>query len=766
MTHDDLDALRAEVASVDRRGADADIRLATALAAAGLRDEALAVVEAAIAANRADSAGELEIIGQMDELSALRADALFPRDEIPAYEQTWDAKEPGVVAGGVRAIGRTLRWTQRRDPPQQSWSVDQSLSHFVAFGPRMQCPEAVARALAKLLGAEGQPWFERYVEALRREAERVAAVQSTPIRARASDYYQVEASDFGVKVEPTPAKTRDEFLADLRGTDATLRADAATALRAFGKDPEVLCALADDSNEPSSNAVPSIFEILKVEWLGEAPIHVIRDLVTTGVTQSGRPVCPRPYLARRIGVAWLRRFVEQAGKGDDVRMFEVKHVRPRWAVGLTKLERARSDDEAADVLVEYSELFPNGKDDRDRLCAELAAAGDDAGLRDSHALVRAQLRREARFAVAKLKAERSQRTAQPGYAFSPAEVLDRLVSRSHYLTNFGRVFSTRGGESRYIFFADDRFFDAWHVTETNRLGELGWWSLDAFRKVVDAMFGEQVALSYLASYDDIPHVVLTDSPPRARRVEALLTTLENDSGAWLDLMKNSRGDFFLFLRHDAALGWHGVFLDENARVTGVSPRSRERARSDVERAVRHAADVAPERAEAAVVQRVGEIHEAARSALDRLRSGEAWVAGQAPFMQYVAFVGNAFVWALTSTEDRIQSVTVRDPSRVLEDLLAAFAKNTPPTLVTLSTERREEIEIKADPSRYVELVRRGELIVGGGATTDMQWMIAYRDGRFVHEHGDGFEVHTKTVDEQYVLDVLKNHRYGWVRFTK
>ena len=55
--------------------------------------------------------------------------------------------------------------------------------------------------------------------------------------------------------------------------------------------------------------------------------------------------------------------------------------------------------------------------------------------------------------------------------------------------------------------------------------------------------------------------------------------------------------------------------------------------------------------------------------------------------------------------------------------------------------------------------------MGGGTTTDMQWSLSYRDGRYVRIWGDGVQVHEDLVEESYLLDVLRSRRYRWVRFS-
>jgi hypothetical protein len=255
--------------------------------------------------------------------------------------------ECDCAATDVRELSQPLRGNCDTDYEATWWCA--------AHPSRLDEIEALDRALPPPWSA----WQEAHKKQAPYEPPPSPPSPPRPLRARASDYYQVVASDFGATVEPTAAKTRDEFLQDLRSANSNLQVDAATALRAFGFDPEVLRSLVDvccDSHL-SDAACHSIFEVLHVEWLGDAPIHRIRDLVASGVYQKDLRYLPRPTVARRVGLEWLRRFVDRAVLNDALE-YTNSRLRPRWAVGLTKLERAKTDEEAKEVIAEYPELDP------------------------------------------------------------------------------------------------------------------------------------------------------------------------------------------------------------------------------------------------------------------------------------------------------------------------------------------------------------------------------------------------------------------------
>src|SRR5262249_52776303 len=152
---------------------------------------------------------------------------------------------------------------------------------------------------------------------------------------------------------------------------------------------------------------------------------------------------------------------------------------------------------------------------------------------------------------------------------------------------------------------------------------------------------------------------------------------------------------------------------------------------EIEQTLRQAANPRPESADAAALARIEEIRIAAASALDRIRRGEIWQRAAPPYGQIISYVASSFVWALTPSEDHVENVAEFAEARVFEDLLDTFAKGRAPTLMTPTERWRDEIGMKADPRRYAELLRRGELSVGGGTTTDMQWSLSFRDGRYL-----------------------------------
>jgi hypothetical protein len=370
MNKADLDKLREQVASSNYRGAGPDLRLARALIDAGKRDEALAVIDAAIAQDKADSAGELEIIGQVWGLSNLRAEILYPRPrEIPSREWTWPSSAHGEITRHVCVRKGALRWTQHWKPPNHPSVNEQGFSSFVAHGPYLVAPAEVVRELARLLDAEGQPWFNAYFQKLRAAEEaaaenfaRALGLQPRDHRVRASDY-QFWAFDVGIPVEPTPAKTRDEFLEDLRGEDHQLQWDATAALQAFPGDPGVVRALATFATEQTdlrlaSAAINSLKDLLHMTYDPRAPIFLVGRLLTEGAHPKGvvYGYLPRPPLARGVGAKWFHAYVEQRCAGATPPEYTDPGVRPRWSAALDELEGATTDEEAAKVLADYPEL--------------------------------------------------------------------------------------------------------------------------------------------------------------------------------------------------------------------------------------------------------------------------------------------------------------------------------------------------------------------------------------------------------------------------
>jgi hypothetical protein len=134
--------------------------LASALEAAGALDEALVVGTMALTFEKDFSQSEITPWRIEEQLRELCARIRFPRANIGDHEWEWPA------AGGNRYGARTssdrdgIYWYVRY--PTGKLSGDrQPFASFVAYGPEGSCgpdPDAV-RALAKLLDAEGEPWF-------------------------------------------------------------------------------------------------------------------------------------------------------------------------------------------------------------------------------------------------------------------------------------------------------------------------------------------------------------------------------------------------------------------------------------------------------------------------------------------------------------------------------------------------------------------------------------------------------------------------------
>lgn len=62
------------------------------------------------------------------------------------------------------------------------------------------------------------------------------------------------------------------------------------------------------------------------------------------------------------------------------------------------------------------------------------------------------------------------------------------------------------------------------------------------------------------------------------------------------------------------------------------------------------------------------------------------------------------------------------------------------------------------------MIREGKIRIGGGATSDMQWSIQFKDGVFVNSGNDeDGNTYDDFLDEETVKDIIEKKKFGWVK---
>jgi hypothetical protein len=151
---DKLRQLREDVASGKSRGAQAHIRLAEALIAAGQREEAIAVLESAISSNLSETGSELDVVRQEAALRNLLAGLVSP-EELARVVAAQYAFAPDVGPFG-HAEGEALEGGLAGDmidlggyEPEKAWAQAREEADVIR----------AASALGRALEHDGT-WFE------------------------------------------------------------------------------------------------------------------------------------------------------------------------------------------------------------------------------------------------------------------------------------------------------------------------------------------------------------------------------------------------------------------------------------------------------------------------------------------------------------------------------------------------------------------------------------------------------------------------------
>lgn len=347
------------------------------------------------------------------------------------------------------------------------------------------------------------------------------------------------------------------------------------------------------------------------------------------------------------------------------------------------------------------------------------------------------------------------RSASAPTTLTALEVTELVASRAVHLgfvPGLG-VVSRGGGWRRYIYREGGHVLDAWYDVEKDALDELSWVTLPEFESGVVRHLGSFTLTDRdVRPFGEIPATVIEQG--RARLALAL-RVLEPLADGTKGLAVDAGGR--LLVRHSAATGWQLVVM-KGGRVESLQLESEDDAHRRVDEAARQRVELRARALAPRALSRIGAIEKSAQAALARIDAGEAC---QVPLGVAVAVAGG-YAYLTFERGHSIGNLLAQSREQVMGDLVSTAAGGKEPRFVRLDEQRarvvREEVPALLDPVRRWALFQSGSIEVGGGPTTDTQWIL-FRDGARYRFEGTTSE----WVDEARARDIVIGKRYGWLK---
>nr|MDO8111113.1 hypothetical protein [Candidatus Sigynarchaeota archaeon] len=345
------------------------------------------------------------------------------------------------------------------------------------------------------------------------------------------------------------------------------------------------------------------------------------------------------------------------------------------------------------------------------------------------------------------------------------QAYDDIIAKKLYLRNFSKAQTVRGNnEPRFIFFNNDRVYDVWFNIDTQEITDISWCNKDEFLELLPIAFSPGNITTFLSPYTKIPQEVLDKAPKIGDAVEQVLVALANPA-TWFHLRSTLTTRSRWFLRDDKAWGLHVISVDGNDKIKGISLRRRNQAIQEIIKAMYDFPGETPEPANTQVIAKAAEMWEILDATLARLDAGEILVEYLNDYYQRYFIKNGDLYFYIFADGGEVDSVSERTRESIINEMLEKVSDDKQPTFAEIKKSLKKEIFRQTDVTKYAELLKDGELHIGGGPTTDMQWIIRCEGGQFVRTQGDGYGgVNSQILSEDQVKQILKDKRYGWVKF--
>jgi len=338
---------------------------------------------------------------------------------------------------------------------------------------------------------------------------------------------------------------------------------------------------------------------------------------------------------------------------------------------------------------------------------------------------------------------------------------EQLLQKSFYLVNLDRVQIYQEGNERFIFFTDEWFFDVFMETTTKEICELSWISKEDFLPILERTFPARNFTEYLRPYQDIPAFLLTACPQLRTRVLGVMQALTDPLQCW-QLKKKHDPQSNAFLLKHITHGWYTIVLDQSDCIRFMLPATEANVKKEIVETLRAFEKEPVKLAPKALIDKCTQIWAEVDTVLMRLEQGELWQEYTDGFSEgfYIQSVNGYFY---ISTQDAaIDTVAWHKESAVIEAVLSAVLKKTKHVFNALSREQLDTIDKIINTTLYPALLKKGKITIGGGFTTDMQWVITCQEGHYYRSQAAACE----ELSEQQVKDILANKQFGWARMSE
>ncbi len=339
---------------------------------------------------------------------------------------------------------------------------------------------------------------------------------------------------------------------------------------------------------------------------------------------------------------------------------------------------------------------------------------------------------------------------------------EQLTDQKLYLTDYVQTQAFKGSSKvRYIFVTNQLLYDVFYEQEKKKITDLSWTSLESLKVMLPRVFSIDRMPSVLRAFSEIPADVLTRVPQISQKVDGIIKALENPS-QWIELKYDHDhwGQTKVYIHNNEDRGYCRILVNELA-VSGIELWSPEKMKDRLTESVAARPEIEDASADMGLIQECERIWQLANDTVGRIESGEVleidssyfYLCHEDKFFSAYAYLGKA------------ERAVEYSKSRVLEDVIDFIARlKKTPKFITLSEDIKGGIANILDKKNYFNLIREGKIRIGGGATSDMQWSIQFKDGVFVRtgDDGDG-NTYRNFLDEETVKDIIEKKRFGWVK---